>query len=313
VLAGRRASVPVSYFPGVHAGAIAARLPAPGGVIYDIRSASAGPTSRRPKHRASASVGSPHLGIGLNCHYSDHAGVGISIDRNRWVTCRPNFLLAVDVLSCLFRRLVLAKLATAHLAGELQFFGKYATLTNARAFARYLTPLRNADWVVYAKRPFGGPRQVLRYLARYTHRVAISNRRLVSLDDKGVTFKWKDYRLDGPERQRNDAPPARVYSPLPDHVLPRASTVSVTTAFSPAKGAPNHCPYPRIASGAAHPHRCHQGIERRTRAANSTSASLPLLWHRMRIIEIFRRGQQPKHYPTHDPTRMPAKIRCDTS
>src|SRR5260370_40906251 len=80
------------------------------------------------------------------------------------------------------------------------FFGKHAALSNAPAFAAYLAPLRNSEWVVYSKRPFGGPAEVLRYLARYTHRVAISNRRLVSLDDRGVTFKWKDYRLDGPER-----------------------------------------------------------------------------------------------------------------
>src|SRR4249919_3290804 len=127
-------------------------------------------------------------------------GGGISLDGTRWVACRPNFLLAVEVLSCLFRRLVLEKLAAAHCAGELQFFGKHMALTNPKAFAAYLAPLRNKDWVVYAKRPFGGPQEVLRYLARYTHRVAISNRRLISADDKGVTFKWKDYRLDGAER-----------------------------------------------------------------------------------------------------------------
>ena len=127
-------------------------------------------------------------------------GGGISLDGTRWVACRPNFLLAVEVLSCLFRRLVLEKLAAAHCAGELTFFGKHMALTNPKAFAAYLAPLRNKDWVVYAKRPFGGPKEVLRYLARYTHRVAISNRRLISADDKGVTFKWKDYRLDGAER-----------------------------------------------------------------------------------------------------------------
>ena len=88
----------------------------------------------------------------------------------------------------------------AHRAGQLQFFGKHAALTKARAFAAYLAPLRNSEWVVYSKRPFGGPEEVLRYLARYTHRVAISNRRLVALDDNGVTFKWKDYRIEGPER-----------------------------------------------------------------------------------------------------------------
>src|SRR5262249_4532661 len=138
-------------------------------------------------------------GSALNHHPHVHMivpGGGISLNGTRWVACRPKFLLAVEVLSCLFRRLVLEKLTAAHARGMLQFFGKHAALTNARAFAAYLAPLRNSDWVVYAKRPFGGPKEVLRYLARYTHRVAISNRRLISLDHKGVTFKWKDYRLE---------------------------------------------------------------------------------------------------------------------
>ena len=109
-------------------------------------------------------------------------------------------LLAVPVLSELFRGLFLHKLRAAYQAGELQFFGKHAQLIDPQAFAAYLRPLYSKKWVVYCKRPFGGPKEVLRYLARYTHRVAISNRRLLSLDDKGVTFKWKDYRLEGRER-----------------------------------------------------------------------------------------------------------------
>ena len=127
-------------------------------------------------------------------------GGGLSLDGERWIACRPGFFLPVCVLSRLFRRLVLEKLVAAHKAGALQFFGKHAALTNAQAFAAYLAPLCNREWVVYTKRPFGGPAEVLRYLARYTHRVAISNRRLVALNDKGVTFKWKDYRLEGRER-----------------------------------------------------------------------------------------------------------------
>jgi hypothetical protein len=129
-------------------------------------------------------------------------GGGFSLDGNSWVACRPNFFLSVRVLSRLFRRLLLDKLAAAHAAGELQFFGNHAQLADATAFAAYLAPLRQSEWVVYSKRPFGGPEEVLRYLARYTHRVAISNRRLVAGDDKGVTFKWKDYRIEGPERYK---------------------------------------------------------------------------------------------------------------
>src|SRR5438128_7494719 len=129
-------------------------------------------------------------------------GGGFSLDGKRWICCRPRYLLPVPVLSSLFRRLLLEKLTAAHSAGKLQFFGKHAKLSDAKAFAAYLAPLRNSKWVVYCKRPFGGPQEVLRYLARYTHRVAISNRRLVALDDNGVTFKWKDYRTEGPERYK---------------------------------------------------------------------------------------------------------------
>jgi Putative transposase/Transposase zinc-binding domain len=129
-------------------------------------------------------------------------GGGFSLDGSRWVACRPSFFLPVRVLSRLFRRLFLQKLAAAHAAGELQFFGNHAELAHAKAFAAYLAPLRNSKWVVYSKRPFGGPEEVLRYLARYTHRVAISNRRLIACDEKGVTFKWKDYRIEGPDRYK---------------------------------------------------------------------------------------------------------------
>src|ERR1700716_2473381 len=129
-------------------------------------------------------------------------GGGISIDGTRWVPCRPDFILPVEVLSCLFRGLFLAKLAAAHRAGRLKFFGVHARLDDIRAFKAYLAPLRKIDWVVYAKRPFGGPRAVPAYLSRYTHRVAISNRRLVAADDGGVSFRWKDYRIEGAGRSQ---------------------------------------------------------------------------------------------------------------
>jgi len=129
-------------------------------------------------------------------------GGGISLDGTKWVSCLPGFFLPVRVLSRLFRRLFLEKLLAAHKAGRLTFFGDHAPLADARAFAAYLAPLRKIEWVVYAKRPFGGPEAVLAYLARYTHRVAISNSRLIALGDKGVTFRWKDYRVGGHERQK---------------------------------------------------------------------------------------------------------------
>jgi hypothetical protein len=129
-------------------------------------------------------------------------GGGFSLDGKSWVSCRPRFFLSVRVLSRLFRRLFLEKLVAAHQAGELQFFSGHAALVDPQDFAAFLAPLRDIEWVVYSKRPFGGPKDVLRYLARYTHRVAISNRRLISCNDKGVTFKWKDYRLEGRERYK---------------------------------------------------------------------------------------------------------------
>lgn len=124
-------------------------------------------------------------------------GGGLSPDGQRWVACRPGFFLPVRVLSRLFRRRFLEALSQAHRAGQLQFFGDHAALKEPVAFAAWLAPLRQCEWVVYAKRPFAGPAAVLAYLARYTHRVAIANSRLIALDGRGVTFKWKDYRAKG--------------------------------------------------------------------------------------------------------------------
>lgn len=129
-------------------------------------------------------------------------GGGLSPDGERWIACKPGFFLPVRVLSRLFRRRFLEELAKAHRAGQLQFFGEYAALTDSMAFAEWLAPLRKCEWVVYAKRPFAGPAAVLAYLSRYTHRVAISNRRLVAMDERGITFRWKDYRVKGRTRTK---------------------------------------------------------------------------------------------------------------
>jgi len=124
-------------------------------------------------------------------------GGGPSLDGTRWVACRPGFFLPVRVLSRLFRRLFLQELKNAFDAGKLRFFSNLASFAEPQAFARHLGKLRCLDWVVYAKAPFGGPEQVLAYLGRYTHRVAIANSRLISLSDGKVRFTWKDYRQDG--------------------------------------------------------------------------------------------------------------------
>ena len=129
-------------------------------------------------------------------------GGGISADGKRWVSSRPAFLLPVRVLGKLFRRLFLTRLVALHGAGRLAFFGSIAHLTDRRAFLRHLAPVRKKRWVVYAKAPFAGPEAVLAYLSRYTHRVAISNSRLIAFDESGVTFRYKDYRRNGADRQQ---------------------------------------------------------------------------------------------------------------
>jgi hypothetical protein len=132
-------------------------------------------------------------------------GGGLSPDRSRWVACKPGFFLPVRVLSRLFRRRFLEELEAMYRRGRLRFFGEYAELNELTAFAKWLAPMRACEWVVYAKRPFAGPKAVLAYLSRYTHRVAISNQRLVSLDEHGVTFRWKDYRVEGRTRNKTMA------------------------------------------------------------------------------------------------------------
>src|SRR3979490_224035 len=174
-------------------------------VIYDILLKASAETmitsAADPKHLG-ARIGVLSVlhtwGSALNHHPHVHMivpGGGISLDGERWIACRPGFFLPVRVLSRLFRRLVLDTLAAAHKAGLLHFFGNQAPLADTQAFAAFLSPLRRSEWVVYSKRPFGAPQEVLRYLARYTHRVAFPNPRLISTDDKGVTFKSKAYRF----------------------------------------------------------------------------------------------------------------------
>jgi hypothetical protein len=127
-------------------------------------------------------------------------GGGLSFDRTRWLSSRADFLVHVNVLARLFCGKMLAMLMDAHHAGQLQFFNTHAALADKRTFKRFIGPLRHIKWVVYCKAPFAGPKQVLRYLSRYTHRVAISNRRLIAADDAGVALRCKDYRIDGPGR-----------------------------------------------------------------------------------------------------------------
>jgi len=238
-------------------------------------------------------------------------GGGFSLDGKRWARCRPRYLLPVPVLSALFRRLLLDKLTAAHAAGKLQFFGKHAQLSNAKAFADYLAPLRNSKWVVYCKRPFGGPKEVLRYLARYTHRVAISNRRLIAYDDNGVTFKWKDYRSEGPARHK--------VMTLPTHEFIRRFLIHVLSA-----GFHRIRYYGLLASGrrAVNIARARELLALPLLPLDAIKAATakpdepkvpehpcPCCGRRMIIIETFQRGCAPKYQPA-PPTQA---IRIDTS
>jgi hypothetical protein len=178
------------------------------GLLFDIAAETLRTIAADPKHLG-AQIGATLVlhtwGSALTHHPHVHGivpGGGLSSDRERWIACRPGFFLPVRVLSRLFRRRFLEALEAAHHRGQLQFFGEYMELANAATFARWLAPLRNCEWVVYAKRPFAGPQAVLEYLSRYTHRVAISNQRLVAFDKRGVTFHWKDYRAKGRTRYK---------------------------------------------------------------------------------------------------------------
>jgi putative transposase/transposase-like zinc-binding protein len=181
-------------------------------VVYDLLFRTAAKTlltiAADPKHlgaRIGATAVLHSWGSAITHHPHIHMivpGGGISLDGTRWISCRPGFLLPVRVLSRLFRRLFLAGIAEAHAAGRLAFFGEIEGLRRRRAFDAHLAPLRRKNWFVYAKPPFTGPEVVLAYLARYTHRVAIANSRLVRLDESGLTFRYKDYRRSGQARYR---------------------------------------------------------------------------------------------------------------
>jgi hypothetical protein len=232
-------------------------------------------------------------------------GGGISRDGQRWVSCRPGFFLSVRVLSRLFRRLVLEQLTALHAAGRLQFFGDHARLNERRAFTAYLAPLRKLEWIVYSKRPFGGPEAVLAYLSRYTHRIAISNSRLVTFDDTSVTFRWKDYRANERDRAKvMTLTIAEFIRRFLIHVLPggfhrirhyglfanarRADNIAQARHLLNVKAAHVE-PGDTGGTGEAEPH--------------TLSHPCPCCGGRLIIIETFERGCTPRHHPT-VPTRI---------
>ena len=323
-LAAREADLlPVAYFHVVFTlpAAIAAIAYQNKAAIYDILFTASAETmiaiAADPKHLG-ARIGITAVlhtwGSAMTHHPHVHMivpGGGISADGSRWVSCRPSFFLPVQVLSRLFRGLFLAKLRAAHRAGRLKFFGNHAHLDDARAFKAYLAPLRKIEWVVYAKRPFGGPQAVLAYLSRYTHRVAISNRRLISADETGVTFRWKDYRIEGPGRYQTMTLSTHEFiRRFLMHVLPRGfHRIRHYGLLASGNRAANIAQARKLL---AVPSRSEQPETSEAAALDEPRVlprPCPCCGGRMIIIETFARGCEPKHRPT----PAPAAIRIDTS
>jgi Putative transposase/Transposase zinc-binding domain len=286
-------------------------------VIYDLLFRASAETTLKiaatPRHLG-ARIGFMSVlhtwGSALTHHPHVHMvvpGGGLSPDGSKWIACRPRYFLTVEVLSALFRRLFLEMLVAAHDAGRLQFFGCQVRLADKAAFDAYLTPLRQVDWVVYAKEPFAGPEQVLRYLSRYTHRIAISNRRLVSAGENGVTFKYKDYRIEGPGRYKTMTLATDEFiRRFLVHVLPkgfhrirhygllangnRAGNIARARELLAVPKPRNDAASADASEPSTHEHPC------------------PCCGGRMIIIETFERGSTPRYRPT-----PPTTIRIDTS
>ena len=323
-LAEREAELlPVPYFHVVYT------LPAPiadiayqnKAVIYDLLFKASAETTLTiaadPKHLG-ARIGFMSVlhtwGSALTHHPHVHMvvpGGGLSWDGSKWIACRPRYFLTVKVLSALFRRLFLEMLTAAHDAGRLQFFGDHVRLANKAAFKAYLTPLREIDWVVYAKEPFAGPRQVLRYLARYTYRIAISNRRLLSAGENGVTFKYKDYRIEGPGRYKTMTLATHEFiRRFLIHVLPAGfHRIRYYGLLASGKRADNIARARELLAVPLLPIEAIKAASTDANEPQTPEHPCPCCGGRMVIIEIFERGSSPRYRPT-APT---AAIRIDTS
>jgi hypothetical protein len=220
-------------------------------------------------------------------------GGGLSPDSTRWVACKPGFFLHVRVLSRLFRRLFLEGLIALHCAGDLAFFGDLVGLADLARFTAWLAPFRKSEWVVYAKPPFDGPEAVLAYLSRYTHRVAISNNRLVSAEAGTVAFRWKDYRIKQGDRQK-------VMRLATDEFIRRFLIHVLPDGFHRIRH------YGLLASASRNANianiRTLLGVPQPASTPETAPEPAPLTLREpcpccgapMRIIEIFRRGQTPR-------------------
>jgi hypothetical protein len=233
-------------------------------------------------------------------------GGGISPDGSRWIASRPDYLVPVEVLSALFRGRMLGMLLDAQVAGRLKFFGDCQHLADPLAFKAYLGPLWDTAWFVYAKRPFAGPEQVLAYLSRYTHRVAISNSRLISADPTGVTFKYKDYRIEGPERYKTmTLEPAEFIRRFLMHVLPKGfhrirhygllanGGTKRADKLARARELIAAAPQPNRAPPAPQPAPCEDATP-----SQEHHHACPHCGGCMLIIEVFEAGSSPRHRPS---------------
>jgi hypothetical protein len=235
-------------------------------------------------------------------------GGGIALDDKSWIARKSGFFLPVLVLSKLFRRLMIEKLIDVHEAGRLRFHGEQAGLADRDAFKAFLAPLGKTRWFVYAKRPFAGPRAVLAYLSRYTHRVAISNRRLISADERSVTFKVKDYRIEGPGRHKTMTLDTREFiRRFLLHVLPKGfHRIRHYGLLAGGVKAENLARMRElldvVPASPPDPHAANASD-----TADVLPAPCPCCGGRMRIIEVFEAGCEPRHRVT------PNIVRIDTS
>jgi hypothetical protein len=279
-------------------------------VIYDMLFKAAAETlvtiAADPKHLG-ARIGLTAVlhtwGSALTHHPHVHIivpGGGISPDGERWISCRDGFFLPVRVLSRLFRRLFLEKLTAAFHAGHLKFFGNQTALADPDAFKHHLAPLRRAEWVVYAKRPFGGPEAVLAYLSRYTHRIAIANSRLIAFDDSGVTFKWKDYRANEQQRAKvMTLATGEFIRRFLIHVLPSGfHRIRHYGLFANGGRTENIARARQLLNVPRAQPQSHDTIATDDGEPQSSSYPCPCCGGRMIIIETFERGCTPRHQPT---------------
>lgn len=281
-------------------------------VVYDILFKASSQTlltiAADPKHLG-ARIGMTSVlhtwGSAMTHHPHVHMivpGGGLSLDGKSWVSCKSGFFLPVRVLSRLFRRLFLEKLAAAHKTGKLEFFGQQAGLTDPDAFAALLAPLRKSEWVVYAKRPFAGPKAVLAYLSRYTHRVAISNSRLISTDGNTLTFRWKDYRKKGSDRQKVMTLTIHEFiRRFLIHVLPQGfHRIRHTGLFANGNRAGNIAKIRELLRHSCEPETTDAD---KTGDDNENLKACPCCGGHMIIIETFERGQKPKYWPPPERTK----------